>query len=149
MRVAPTLDGRIRIDLETELDLLVLRAIRDDAEASDADGRLREAMGDGAGADWEEFVMPELKSVFERQLDAIELELRDAKPGSGQAVFIAREDAEAWYGGLNQARLALEARHRLSEVEPDGIEGARRSAWFRSQFYLQLQSLLLEFLMRG
>lgn len=149
MKVAPTLDGRIRIDVESELDLMVLRSIRDDAERGDPEARLRQVMRDSeAQADWEEFVLPELRTTFEHQLERIDRSLRGTVAGEGVPVFIDREHAEAWYGGLNQARLVLEEHHGLAEADPEELEPAARSAWYRSQFYLQLQSLLLQFLMR-
>jgi len=150
MKAAPTLDGRIRIDLESELDRMVLRAIPQDARLDgwDAIERLREPVDDGQrGEDWEDFVRPELENTFEGQLATIAAALAELE--NGEPLFIVRDQAEAWFGGLNQARLALEARYRLTEADPTEIGAEERSAWFRSHFYLQLQGLILEFLMKG
>lgn len=149
MKVAPTLDGRIRIDVESQLDLLVLRSIRTDAETGNPEERLREVMARSeAREDWEEFVLPDLLSSFEKQLEQVDLSLRDAVPGGAAPVFIEREVGESWFGGLNQARLVLEERYGLAEAEPEELEPAARSAWYRSQFYLQLQGMILRFLMQ-
>lgn len=150
MKVAPTLDGRLRLDLESEVDRLVLDLILSDARsAGGLADRLGTAMDDDPARtqDWCEFVRPELQSGFDGQLATIEKALAtiDTEPAT---LFIPKDDAEAWYGGLNQARLALEDHHQLSQIEPDELPPTLRSAWFRAQFYLQLQTLLLQFLMR-
>ena len=150
MKVAPTLDGRLRLDLESEVDRLVLDLIVSDARSgSGLADRLGASLEDepGHAEDWREFVRPELQSGFDHQLAVIETALGtiDTEPAT---LFIPKDDAEAWYGGLNQARLALEDHHQLSRIEPDELPPTLRSAWFRAQFYLQLQTLLLQFLMR-
>lgn len=151
MRAAPTLDGRVRIDPESDLDLMVLRSVLLDAK-SGADGfagRLVEGMDESLAEDWEEFVLPELAETFDGQLRTVSAALEDAAPG--EPVYVGKEDAEAWYGALNQARLALEAGHRCSEYrgleELEDADGELRSACIRSNFYMALQSLLLEFVM--
>lgn len=149
MKAAPTLDGRIRLDLEDALDLAVLRAIIADARGRDdelASQLAADTHPDLAG-DWADFVLPDLQDSFNSQLETIAGALSDVTPGD--ALFIGRDDAGAWFGGLNQARLALEARFGLSGREDRSLEGATRSASIRNHFYQMLQGMLLHFLMTG
>lgn len=152
MKVAPLLKGGLRIDVETPVDWMVLRCIPYDARSGGIDlaDRVSAPMaGDEGIADWRDFVLPDLRDGFNAQLAAIEAAVNaaggDDAPGE---VFIPKDDAELWYGGLNQARLALEERYRLSEAVLVEMTPGKRSAWFRSQFYLELQSLLLSHVMR-
>jgi hypothetical protein len=152
MKVAPTLKGGLRIDVETPLDWMVLRCISYDARGSGIDlaDRVSEGMaGDQGIEDWREFVLPDLREGFNSQLEAIEAAIAHAGDGEDPGeVFITREHADLWYGGLNQARLALEDRYGLSSAEPEKLSPGKRSAWFRSQFYLHVQSLLLDHVLK-
>ncbi len=152
MKVGPTLQGGLRIDVETPLDWMVLRCISYDARGGGIDlaERVASPMGkDEDFADWQEFVLPELRDDFNAQLDAIEGALALAGDGEDPAeIHITRENADLWYGGLNQARLALEERYGFSTENPEGMTPGKRSAWFRSQFYLHVQSVLLDHVMR-
>jgi hypothetical protein len=152
MKVAPILKGGLRIDVESPVDWMVLRCISHDARVGGLDlaDRVAAPMAEDEGAeDWQDFVLPELREGFNVQLLAIEAAVEaagaDDRPGH---LFIAREDAELWYGGLNQARLALEERYDLSNAALPEMTPGKRSAWFRSQFYLHVQSLLLDHVMR-
>lgn len=150
MKAAPTLDGRIRIDIESKLDWMIMRAIPHDARTAGVDlaDRLDDVIEDDASiSDWEEFVLPELREGFSGQLEHIEMVLASLDEGSPHPIFIVKEEAETWYGGLNQARLALEDRYHFHGQDPEEMTPGRRTAWFRAQFYQTLQSLLLEFLM--
>ncbi|MGB6223480.1 hypothetical protein [Haloferula sp.] len=151
MKAAPTLDGRIRIDIESEVDWMIMQAIPHDARSSGID--LADRLGDvpdvgSLKADWQEFVVPELSLGFSRQLTTIEQVLAGLDAEAPAPIFIVKEEAELWYGGLNQARLALEDRYHFHGDDPEEMTPGKRTAWFRSQFYTTLQSLLLEFLMR-
>ena len=152
MKVGPTLQGGLRIDVESPLDWMVLRCISYDARGGGIDlaDRVAGAMADDEGLeDWRDYVLPDLRDGFNAQLDTIEGAL--ALAGDGEApteIHISREAADLWYGGLNQARLALEERYGFSHEDPEGMTPGKRSAWFRSQFYLHVQSVLLDHVMR-
>jgi hypothetical protein len=152
MKIAPILKGGIRIDVETPLDWMVLRCIPHDARGGGLElaDRVSAAMaGDPGIGDWRDFVIPDLQSEFNAQLSAIEAAVEAAGDGEQPGeLFIAKEDAELWYGGLNQARLALEERYDLSAAPLPEMTPGKRSAWFRSQFYLHVQSVLLDHVMR-
>ena len=152
MKVGPTLQGGLRIDVENPLDWMVLRCIPYDARGGDFNlaARVSSPMAEDEGFDdWREFVVPDLQDGFNSQLEAIEKALAgagdDDEPGQ---VFIKKDEAELWYGGLNQARLALEERYGFSDRDPAAMTPGVRSAWFRSQFYLHVQSVLLDHVMR-
>ena len=158
MRVAPTLDGGLRIDADGPRDWDVLRMIVPDALTRDGDlaTRLGELMTVGeAGEDWQEFVVPELRSLFDSQLASVAQAIEQAAAAvdnEAGPLPIPRSAAEDWYGALNQARLALEDRHHLHqhpEAAPESMPPARRSAWFRSQFYLAVQGILLDRVLAG
>lgn len=147
MKLELMLNGGLRIEPESEIEWEVLRCIGYDAATQDLVGRLAEGIDDPAG-DWREFVVPELELTFSGQLARVRQRIEEAVDGEGQ-LDIDADDAGLWYGALNQARLAIEARYHFSlgELLPNDPP-ERRSAFFRSQFYLDLQQLLLERVMR-
>lgn len=102
MKVAPTLDGGLRIDAEGLRDWEILRMIVPDAVAQGRDlaARLADGMANGdADDDWRELVEPELRSLFDSQLAkvarAVETAASDCHDTAG-CVTIARADAETW-----------------------------------------------------
>ena len=149
MKAAPTLDGRIRIDIEDALDLAVLRAIVADAHSREDDLASRVSAGTDPdlAEDWDDYVLPELRSSFNSQLETIVDALGELAPGD--TLFIERDHAEAWFGGLNQARLALEDRYGLAAREGVEPDAETKSAGIRSHFYQMLQGMLFHFLMGG
>lgn len=147
MKAAPTLDGRIRIDLEDAIDLAVLRAIVGDARGRDDDLASQVSAGTEPelAEDWEDFVLPDLRATFDAQLETVVRALREVAPGD--TVFIGGDEAEAWFGALNQARLALEERFGLSRQKEEELLGTLRPVAIRAHFYQMLQGMLLHFLM--
>ena len=153
MKVMPTLEGGLRIDLEDRDDWGFLYAIHHDVAACDS--HLADRLGSAVehnevAEDWREFVVPDLKHSFSSQLnvvaEAVNRALEEAAGGPG-TLWIRRDDAYDWYGALNQARLAIEECHRFGpceSVDPLSLETEARQAFLRSQFYCALQSLLLE-----
>jgi hypothetical protein len=104
--------------------------------------------------DWENFVRPEIIASGQREVDILISDLAKAEPMAGDTghsapspgeeettedddeLFFATMDpgfrieipaahVDAWYGALNQARLAIESRHRFSsrQVSPSELEG--------------------------
>ena len=147
MKAAPTLDGRLRIDLESALDVVVLKSLVADA-AADGD-RLASWVAGGmpeeVDSDWREFVIPDLCGHFHGQVATVAGAVRDLSPGS--SVFIGREDAVTWYGVLNQARLALEEKHHFKTASAVPPSSERIAATVRVNFYQVIQQMLLEFMM--
>lgn len=154
MNIIPTLEGGLRIDLEEPADWLLLRHLIDDA--CDRSQSLADALGERVTnaeviEDWREFVIPDLQEQFATSLEKIREVMADAietcENGTG-SLWITPELGFDWYSSLNQARLAIETRHRfgdtsVNQLDPDA-NPRRQSAYYRSQFYSALQSLLLE-----
>jgi hypothetical protein len=156
VKAGPTLDGSLRIDAEDAGDWAILRCIEIDARgrSSDLATKLGERVRDEPEpGDWEELVVPELRAQFDVQVELVARMIGDAEQSAEEeegSVIIGPAEGELWYGALNQARLAIEDRHRFSEASdevPERDDPARRSAYFRAQFYLALQELLLQFVL--
>lgn len=157
MKVAPTLEGGLRLDAEDAEDWEILRCIDIDAHSRDSD--LADSMGgligeEADGDDWREYVVPDLREAFEDELGgvcaAIESAAHKADDGVG-SLWITPADAFAWYSALNQARLALEDIYRFGptdHVDPGPMAEDARDAYLRSKFYVAIQSLLLEYAMK-
>ena len=143
MKAAPTLDGRVRIDPERPLDLIVLRAIVSDAQRSSDDlvARLGRGMDEAVVEDWCDFVKPELEGQFSRQLVDVAEDLSKAQ--IGEPIFIGPDRVDSWYGSMNQARLALEEQHQFGDEELEPMTAEEASARIRFQFYGYLQDLML------
>ena len=155
MKVLPTLEGGLRIDIESSSDWLVLEQIPTDAVEEKRFSLPEElaALMD-EDSEWDELVAPELAELFSGQIDHVAeavAQAEETSEGGAGELFIAREEAREWYGALNQARLALESRWGFSGEEEDEAlaDGPpqKRSAFVRSQFYLVLQGLLLDYAM--
>lgn len=97
--------------------------------------------------DWQEFVMPDLRQEFTRQLDCVANDLSQAQPESTPSpphddllregededesededaatspaatyeLIIPFDHIESWYGALNQARLVMQERYEFPETE--------------------------------
>jgi hypothetical protein len=103
--------------------------------------------------DWREFVTPELRHLFEEALQTVKRDLESVEPVSGDpdklGVIIPLEHADAWLNALNQARLALAERHRVTEEDMDlrlplMVKTDRDFALLQIQFYGLVQELLVE-----
>lgn len=158
MKAMPTLEGGLRLDTEDSSDWELLRAIIVDAQATsdnDLASRLGNLIPENAGAeDWEEYVVPDLREVFQDELAevaaAIESAIVEADGQSGP-IWITPENAHPWYSALNQARLNLEELFKFGTAETldaSTLSPVRAAAFIRSKFYCAVQSLLLEYVMR-
>lgn len=142
MNILPTVEGGLRIEVESATDWIVLENIALDAldgGTGKLPSRLSALMDDDS--DWEEMVIPELKEFFTEQLRKVADTVRQAQrestdPPEGK-VFIMQADGLEWYGALNQARLALESRHKFGPIQDiedlDSFPAPKRSAFIRSQ----------------
>ncbi|GAA5494624.1 hypothetical protein SAMN02745181_3097 [Rubritalea squalenifaciens DSM 18772] len=155
MRVAPTLEGGLRIDADNPHDWLILEMI-----CTDAANMPGKCLPDRLSAfmetddDWDEFVTPELRDQFASQIVHVSKAISSAEKENDLtgSLFIQAADAETWYGAINQARLSLEAQFRLSnytdEEEIDEEDTHILAAYVRNQFYSSMQSILLEYLIK-
>jgi hypothetical protein len=70
--------------------------------------------------------------------------------GGEGSVWISKADGFIWYGALNQARLSIEDEHHFGPrdyVDVEDLPPPVKSAFIRAQFYLGLQSLLLDYVL--
>lgn len=153
MKIAPTIEGGLRIDAESAEDWHILRAIGADANGAGTDlaTRLGGLVTDERiASDWQEIVVPDLRESFADDLHFIYATIETAaafQEGGESPIWITPEDALLWYGGLNQARLALEERYGFGSDPDSNVPDpsiVRREALLRSQFYCALQSFILE-----
>lgn len=153
MKVLPTLEGGLRIDVDSKVEWKMLEQIAADAlEDEEAlPNRLSALMDDES--EWDEVVIPDLKDEFFGQVETVVRAIHKAQKARAEGVeegeiFIHREKGEEWYGALNQARISLERRYKLNALETHEhlIEAgqSKRLAYHRSRLYTLLQGLLLE-----
>ncbi len=148
MTIGPTIAGGLKLVPEADQDWLILLEIANDGD-SDLSRRFASLMDEDSM--WEEIVVPELEQEFTKQRLDVMMVVVKAKGGNEEAIHIDKEGAETWYGALNQARLALESKHKFGPRElnsPKEIKDPEaRSAYFRNDFYSTIQSLLLRYVM--
>ncbi len=93
-------------------------------------------------------MVPDLVETFDNQRNYVAAAIQHARDQSAETLTITPNDAERWYGAVNQARLALQSRYRLDVIESlDEVPDEVIQAYFRDRFYTALLSLLLEFVM--
>ena len=151
MKAFPISDGVIHIKVQDPDDWRLLSRILVDANdedfdlAADVSGRI----ADGELADdWRDFVLPDLRDEFDESLGRVTRTLGEAytaHQGGPGRVIIVRDAAMDWYGVLNRARLALEARHHFAARGKSAqADSEKHSARLRDRLYCALQSLLLD-----
>jgi hypothetical protein len=128
-----------------------------DLESEEIEERLFPSPATGASeaelrSDWQAFVEPELHEFFQTTRQVVEADLRGMTEEDGAyMVEFSIKHADAWLNALNQARLALAARHGFEEAdlagrEPREIRDERDLALFQIHFYGMIQHWLLEIL---
>ena len=152
-----------RPDLETvELDPLnstiheLLQRIVPSAASDDpaVEARLFPAPSGGADhgldSDWKSYVEPDLRQLFQSSLETIAEDLAPLAPPRSKGPDTLRlpvSHLEAWIHGLNQARLAIVARHGLTERELENAvaveDEGRAFAILQTHFYAVLQQAFL------
>ena len=156
MKIMPTLEGGLRIDAEDAGDWQLLTGITNDAVSCDENlaHRLGSLITDeDVAPDWKEYIVPDLEAGFSADVLHVTTSIASARLESGGGpgpLWITRDDAFHWYSALNQARLAIEERHRFGpseSIDPADLAPVPRSGFLRSQFYCVIQSLLLEHVM--
>ena len=153
MKIAPTIEGGLRIDPENEIDWHLLRSIILDASASNHDlaGRLGDLIShERISEDWQDNVVPDLRESFSDDLHHVyaAIETASAFPKDNETpIWISPTDAHKWYSSLNQARLELEEIYHFGqepESDSKNLKPIRRDALLRSRFYCGLQSVILD-----
>lgn len=150
MTVMPILNGGLKLVPESEKDWLALGNLAADADC-DLANRLAGLMDEESM--WEDIVVPDLESHFSTQLGTVLKTIKAAQPNNEEEaeIEITKEDAEDWYGALNQARLGLEKTYHFGqedELDPSDLANPEsRNAYLRSRFYSSLQGLILEYVL--
>lgn len=151
MKAAPTLEGGLRIDAEEKVDWSILSLICVDASnmpgspLADQLSQLESPNPLSENQDWQEYVLPDLRDTFSSQISQVAEQIKNTvrdTQGRG-SLIITPKQIDIWYGTLNQARLALEAEHKITSKEPEELQAQERSALYRYEFYSQVQSWLL------
>lgn len=147
MNITPTLEGGLAIEPSSEIDWEVLEMItKDIGRPAHLAESLAGLMADDS--EWDEYVVPDLETRFNNQSRLVAAAIQNAREHDEPVVYIKPRHAEKWYGAINQARLALQARYKLeSQDDFEDAPAELRSAYFRDRFYLMLQSMLLEYVM--
>jgi len=107
--------------------------------------------GDGQqDEEWQEFVVPGLRELFQGHVDIVRGDLARLKyDGTTASLTVPTAHGRAWIHALNQARLALAAKHGMTE---DDIE-ARRPVRGQEKAFALLQidfyGMLLGIFLRG
>jgi len=158
--------GLVLADLD-EVSLPILEALPKFARGEGADlflnpsvVRGREALtreGEEMNDDWAEFVAPDLQTLFDEQLQRVVADLEAAEPSIGVPgavdVVIAPSHLEAWFGALNQARLAMneefgcEALEAPEPHDPNVVEELsddQHFAMHHFMFYRFLQEMVMQ-----
>jgi len=153
MKLTPSPDGGLRLDVEDKSDWQLLLGILHDAQGSGFDlatqvgGKMDQAAD---WHDWVDYVIPDLREGFLAHLKTLLLAIESARleaAGGPGCVRIPREDAFHWYGALNQARFALEAIHHFGPgdaIDPGSLSQASLHAFIRCGFYSAIQNSLLD-----
>ena len=104
----------------------------------------------GLDEEWKEHVLPELRTLFATAVEIVRADLVGSwiSPGTDAAVRVPVAHIEPWLIALNQARLALAARHGLTEETmnqrpPEDLAPPTLARLF-VDFFGGLQQLLLE-----
>ncbi len=143
------MDGRIKIVVDDENDFNFFAELLQDAIGNDGTETLVNTISQsGTDEDWEEFVKPDLISQFKKDILTVSQTLAGVQDSTEKEFFISPENARDWYSTLNQARLNLEYRYKVSSIPPEvnkeelGLETIQ--AGIKTEFYMQIQGLILE-----
>jgi hypothetical protein len=138
--------------------LELLRQIPVSADPGDSDAakaRIFSKPSNDAGlnSDWESYVEPELAQIFQSANETVTRDLtqcEEEKHGADKeySLRIPASHLDAWLSSLNQARLALAARHGFTETDLDhdnlaSVSTARELSLFQIHFYGFLQECIL------
>jgi hypothetical protein len=151
-------------DLELrEIDVSLaglLLSVPDATDPGDSDPALSRLFPDPApqadadlAENWEEFVRPDLRHLFEQAVDTVRRDLAAMKSPTARAgghLKIPAPHFDAWLNTLNQARLALFARHGFTEADMERpLPAAVSSPADLALIQIHLYGLIQEFLIRA
>ncbi len=152
MEIQISEEGWVFCEMEqviVELLRMVPAAAAPDDDA--ARKRIFSAPTGGADADadseWREYVEPELRELFKTHTDVVAADLSAMEEKDETFTLrIPAAHGRAWIHTLNQARLALGARHDVTDDDTNGHRrqsGAKGFAIMQIDFYAMLISMML------
>jgi hypothetical protein len=105
-----------------------------------------------ADAEWKEVVEPSLRELYESHVDVVKKDVADIISGEeseeGGELSFPLEHGRAWMHTLNQARLALGARHDVTEEDMEGRrelkDGDKMFAIMQIEFFGIVLGVLLQ-----
>ncbi len=101
-----------------------------------------------ADSEWREEVEPEMRELFQTHVEVVAADLAAIRQnGDAFTLSIHAKNSRAWIHTLNQARLALGARHGVTDDDTAGRRrprGPKAFAIMQIDFYAMLLSMLLE-----
>lgn len=143
--------------LFAEMESLIVELLRGLPACADPDdeaSRRRIFSSPTGGADakadreWREEIEPEMRELFQSHVDVVVADVAGIQQeGDSFALTIPAKNARAWIHTLNQARLALGARHGVTDDDTAGRRrprGPKAFAIMQIDFYGMLLSALLE-----
>ena len=102
-----------------------------------------------ADEEWRENVDPGLRELFQSHLDAVVGDIAKMKiEGESSSIRIPAANAPAWIHTLNQARLALGAKHDVTEDDMEGRRMPRENAKLYALMQIDCYGTLLGLLLR-
>lgn len=151
MKIGPTIDKRIKLQLDHDGDIYLLTQLVSDAvNDDDTDSLVNQVGCKMDDEDWEEFVKPDLISHFRDEIVKVSEVIQSAIEEKEKEIFISKDISREWYSTLNQARLHLEKKYTLSEVEDgfqlEDLDDELVDPAIKNNFYTHLQGLILEYI---
>lgn len=153
MEIRANDEGWIFEDIDPLIGQL-LRALPGCSATDDEVARRRIFTSPTAGADpeadeeWRENVEPDMRQLFQSHVDVVAGDLAEMTEEEGSLTLdIPVQNARAWIHTLNQARLALGAKHGVTDADTSGRRkrhsSAKAFALMQIDFYAMILSLLL------
>ena len=153
MEITRTPDGLLLAKLDPFIVELLLKIpdAADPGENAAARDRLYSRPGDdpATNAEWQEYVEPELRKIFETANETVRRDLAQIREGTRKAsLLVPAAHYENWLSTLNQSRLALAVKHEFTDAELAAeealsLENERELSLFQIHFYGFLQECLI------
>ena len=100
-----------------------------------------------ADAEWRENVEPELQELFATNVETVEADMKMMEETEeGMQLVVPINHAPAWIHTINQARLALGARHNITEENMNGHAMPKDPQDAFAVFQVEFYGVLLSFL---
>lgn len=155
MKILRAPDGSVTFAELEPILLDLLRGVADAADPGESEAAQERLLPDPApddtelGEEWREFVCPDLRHIFQTALETLAGDVKEATvEGDAASVRVPAAHIEAWLNALNQARLALHARHEFTAEEMEGMEAERDAERNLAMFQIHFYGVLQEFLLR-